>query len=78
VMKGTVGSMTSLAGAAIGGWLAFRAGRRIALLACGLLQTASLLCYVAVAFGIGGIAMFWAGRWLSTCWAAWRPLRCSR
>ena len=61
VMKGTVGSMTSLAGAASGGWLAFRAGRRIALLACGLLQTASLLCYVAVAFGIGGIAMFWAG-----------------
>jgi MFS family permease len=61
VMKGTVGSMTSLAGATIGGWLAFRAGRRIALLACGLLQTASLLCYVAAAFGIGGVAMFWAG-----------------
>lgn len=61
LMKGTVGSVASLAGAAAGGWLAFRVGRRIALLACGLLQTASLLCYVAASLGIGGIAMFWAG-----------------
>jgi MFS family permease len=61
LMKGTVGSMASLAGAALGGWYAFRVGRRRALLACGLLQTASLLCYVAAACGIGGIAMFWAG-----------------
>jgi len=61
LMKGTVGSIASLAGAALGGWCAFRAGRRRALLVCGLLQTASLLCYVAAAFGIGGIAMLWAG-----------------
>jgi MFS family permease len=61
LMKGTVGSVASLAGAVIGGWFAFRAGRRQALLVCGLLQTASLLCYVAAAYGIGGIAMFWAG-----------------
>jgi MFS family permease len=61
LMKGTVGSVASLAGAALGGWYAFRAGRRRALLVCGLLQTASLLCYVAAAFGIGGIAMLWAG-----------------
>jgi len=61
LMKGTVGSMASLAGAALGGWYAFRAGRRQALLACGLLQTASLLCYVLAAYGVGGIAMFWAG-----------------
>jgi MFS family permease len=61
LMKGTVGSLASLAGAALGGWYAFRAGRRRALLVCGLLQTASLLCYVAAAYGIGGIAMFWAG-----------------
>jgi MFS family permease len=61
LMKGTVGSIASLAGAALGGWYAFRAGRRRALLVCGLLQTASLLCYVAAAFGIGGIAMLWAG-----------------
>jgi MFS family permease len=61
VMKGTVGSLASLAGAAVGGWFAFRAGRRSALLVCGLLQTASLLFYVAAAYGIGGMAMFWAG-----------------
>jgi MFS family permease len=61
LMKGTVGSVCSLAGAALGGWYAFRAGRRRALLACGLLQTASLLCYVAAALGTGGLAIFWAG-----------------
>jgi MFS family permease len=61
LMKGTVGSLASLGGAALGGWFAFRAGRRSALLVCGLMQTASLLFYVAAAYGIGGIAMFWAG-----------------
>jgi predicted MFS family arabinose efflux permease len=61
VMKGTVGSMASLAGAAAGGWYAYRVGRRGALLSGGLLQTASLLCYVAAALGYGGLAMFWAG-----------------
>jgi MFS family permease len=61
LMKGTVGSVASLAGAALGGWFAFRAGRRAALLACGLLQSASLLFYVAAAHGIGGLGMFWAG-----------------
>jgi MFS family permease len=61
LMKGTVGSIASLAGAALGGWYAFRAGRRRALLVCGLLQTASLLFYVAAALGFGGIAMLWAG-----------------
>jgi len=61
VMKGTVGSVASLAGAAAGGWYAYRVGRRSALLAGGLLQTASLLCYVAAALGHGGLAMFWVG-----------------
>jgi MFS family permease len=61
LMKGTVGSATSLAGAALGGWYAFRAGRRRALLVCGLLQSASLLFYVAAAHGLGGVATFWAG-----------------
>jgi MFS family permease len=61
VMKGTVGSASSLLGAALGGWYAFSRGRREALLVCGLLQTASLLCYVAAALGLGGIGMFWAG-----------------
>ena len=60
IMKGTIGSIASLAGAAIGGWFAFRAGRRNALLTCGLLQTMSLLLYLAAAFGAGGMAMFWA------------------
>ena len=61
LMKGTVGSIASLGGAALGGWFAFRAGRRAALLACGLLQSASLLFYVAAAHGIGGLGLFWAG-----------------
>jgi MFS family permease len=61
LIKGTVGSGASLLGAAAGGWYAYRAGRRRALLVCGLLQTASLLFYVAAALGAGGIAMFWAG-----------------
>ena len=61
IMKGTVGSVASLLGAAAGGWLAFRLGRRRTLLLCGLSQTASLLFYVAAAMGLGGIAMFWAG-----------------
>lgn len=56
-----MGVRESRLGAALGGWFAFRAGRRAALLVCGLLQTASLACYVAAAFGIGGIAIFWAG-----------------
>jgi MFS family permease len=61
LMKGTVGSVSSLAGAAAGGWLAFRAGRRYALLTCGLLQSASLLAYIVVALGLGGVGWLWAG-----------------
>lgn len=60
VMKGTVGSATSLLGALAGGWLAFRAGRRRTLLACGLLQSLSLLFYVAAAAGFGGLGLLWA------------------
>jgi MFS family permease len=48
-IKGTLGSGVTLAGAAAGGWVAFRLGRRTALLGCGLLQAASLLLYVASA-----------------------------
>jgi MFS family permease len=59
LMKGTVGSITSLAGAALGGWFAFRAGRRGTLLACGVLQSLSLLFYVAAAAGAGGIGLLW-------------------
>jgi MFS family permease len=49
IIKGTLGSAMGLAGAAAGGWLAFRLGRRRALIACGVLQTLSLLLYVACA-----------------------------
>lgn len=49
IVKGTIGSVMGLAGAAIGGWLAWRFGRRPALIVCGLLQTLSLLAYLACA-----------------------------
>jgi MFS transporter, PAT family, beta-lactamase induction signal transducer AmpG len=59
-MKGVVGSVTSLLGASMGGWLTFRMGRRRALLTAGLAQAAGFLFYVAVAFGLGGIELLWA------------------
>lgn len=59
IMKGTVGSLASLAGAGIGGWMAYRAGRRLTLLACGVLQSLSLVPYVLVAAGLGGIPLLW-------------------
>ena len=61
IMKGTVGSLASLAGAAFGGWVAFRFGRRNAVLGCGLLQTASLGFYIAAAAGVSVVPMLWAG-----------------
>lgn len=48
-LKGTIGSVMGLLGACVGGWLAWRFGRRSALIGCGVLQTASLLLYVACA-----------------------------
>lgn len=50
VVKGTIGSVMGLAGAAAGGWMAWLFGRRPALVACGVLQTLSLLAYLACAF----------------------------
>ena len=61
LMKGTVGSVASLAGAAAGGWFAYAVGRRGALLVAGLLQTASLGFYVAAAAGTAVVPMLWAG-----------------
>ncbi len=58
-MKGVVGSVTSLLGASMGGWLTFQLGRRHALLAAGLAQAAGFLFYVAVAFGLGGVELLW-------------------
>jgi PAT family beta-lactamase induction signal transducer AmpG len=59
LLKGTVGSATSLIGAALGGWLAFSTGRRNALLVSGVAQAASFGLYVAVALGAGGIQLLW-------------------
>ena len=61
VLKGAIGSVTSLLGAALGGWFAFTIGRRAALLTCGLLQTASLVFYVVAALNGGGTGLIWAG-----------------
>lgn len=59
VLKGTVASGVTLFGAAAGGWLAFRHGRRFTLLGCGLLQSASLVLYALAAAHIGGLGMIW-------------------
>ncbi|MBI3383180.1 MAG: MFS transporter [Aquabacterium sp.] len=60
VMKGAVGSGTSLLGASIGGWLTYKMGRRKATLFAGLSQAAGFGLYVAVAFGLGGVELLWA------------------
>lgn len=49
VVKGTLGSIMGLVGAAAGGWLTFRLGRRRALLGFGVAQALSLLLYVLAA-----------------------------
>jgi predicted MFS family arabinose efflux permease len=59
LMKGTVGSATSLVGALFGGWLAFSAGRRNALLISGVAQAASFTLYIAAALGMGGVNLLW-------------------
>jgi PAT family beta-lactamase induction signal transducer AmpG len=59
LIKGTVGSATSLIGAALGGWLAFSTGRRNALLVSGVAQAASFGLYVVAALGAGGIQLLW-------------------
>ncbi len=60
LMKGGVGSTTSLIGAAIGGWFVFTAGRRRALLVSGLAQAACFSLYIAAALGAGGLGLLWA------------------
>jgi MFS family permease len=59
LMKGTVGSFTSLIGAFVGGWFTFTVGRRRALLVSGLAQAGSFVLYILAAAKIGGIAMLW-------------------
>lgn len=60
LMKGFVGSGTSLLGALLGGWFVFRVGRRSALLYSGLGQCACFVLYVLAASGVGGSTLLWA------------------
>ncbi|MET0534830.1 MAG: MFS transporter, partial [Steroidobacter sp.] len=59
LMKGTVGSATSLLGALLGGWLAFSTGRRTAVLVSGVAQAASYTSYIVAALGTGGVPLLW-------------------
>jgi len=59
LMKGGVGSATSLVGAALGGAFVFAAGRRRALLVSGLAQAACFSLYIAAAGGLGGVNLLW-------------------
>jgi predicted MFS family arabinose efflux permease len=60
LIKGTVGSSAGFAGAAAGGWAAWKFGRRFALLTFGLTQTISIALYVLAAAHVGGVSMLWA------------------
>lgn len=57
LIKGLIGSLSALAGAALGGVMAFRYGRRFTLLFGGATQTLSLLLYGLCALGIGGVPL---------------------
>lgn len=59
ILRG-VGSATSVVGAILGGWLAFSAGRRMAVLIAGVAQAASFILYIVAAFGVGGLSLLWA------------------
>lgn len=60
LMKGAVGSVTSLVGAVCGGWLVMTVGRRLSLLLSGLAQAACFGLYIAAAHGLGGTDLLWA------------------
>lgn len=59
LMKGAVGSGTSLLGAALGAWFMWRVGRRTALLASGVAQCAAFVLYGLAALGWGGMGLLW-------------------
>jgi len=59
LMKGTLGSASSLVGAALGGWLAWRVGRRTAMLVGGAGQAVCMALYALAASGWGGMPMLW-------------------
>jgi len=58
-MKGIVGSATSLVGAAIGGWFAFRNSRRTTLLVSGVAQAVAFTLYIAASVHVGGVSLLW-------------------
>jgi len=60
LLKGGVGNAMSIVGAFAGGWLAFVASRRNAVLISGVGQVASFMLYVIAALGVGGIGLLWA------------------
>ncbi len=60
LVKGTLGSIMGLVGAAAGGALAFRIGRRRALLGCGIAQALSLLLYLFAAAEPDDRALVWS------------------
>lgn len=57
LIKGVLSSIGALGGAALGGWMCFRYGRRRALLVGGVTQTASLALYVIASLGYGGFGL---------------------
>lgn len=57
LIKGVLSSAGALAGAAMGGWLAYRYGRRQALLIGGVTQTASIALYLFASLGFGGFEL---------------------
>jgi MFS family permease len=59
LMKGTVGSATSLVGALLGGLFTFHLGRRLALLAAGVGQALTFIPYWISSLGIGGVELLW-------------------
>jgi predicted MFS family arabinose efflux permease len=59
MLKGVVGSTTSLLGALLGGWFAFRVRRRTLLLVAGLAQAVSFTPYLLAAAGMGGRELLW-------------------
>jgi MFS family permease len=59
LMKGTVGSSTSVVGALLGGWFTFRVGRRQAILISGLAQAGCFVFYILAAANVGGMPLLW-------------------
>jgi len=57
LLVGGLGSGAALAGALVGGWLAGRAGRRVALVSAGLVHALLMACYALPLVGVGGTTL---------------------